>query len=215
MGYMKNKKKDMFIVGIFILLFFSFFCGVTFSSEPAHSPKMDSVAAESSAHSVDRSGDLWDLLYRFINFALMVIILFFVVRKTSLRDFFKNKSEDIRQKLETLQKEKEEAENRYREMEKQIRSFESRKQEIIDQYRKDGLIEKEKIIAEAKERVDNIIEQSELKIKQEIQSAKNYLRHEVMEVAAKRAREIISSEINEGDQDKLINEFLEGVGKIH
>jgi F-type H+-transporting ATPase subunit b len=137
------------------------------------------------------------------------------VRKTSLKDFFKNQSDGIRQKLEALEKEKKEAEVRYKEMEEQLRSFESSKHEIIDQYRKEGLIEKEKIIAEARERVDAIIKQSELTIKQEIQSAKNRLRREVMEVATQKAREIISGEINEEDQDKLINEFIEGVGKIH
>ena len=212
----KKRKKDIMLVFLFIFLFFSVFCTATFSSEPtAHSSGEGTVAEESAGHSADRSGDLWDLLYRFINFALMVIILFFVVRKTSLKDFFRNKSEDIRQRIETLEKEKKEAEDRYKEMEKQLRSLESMEQEIIEQYRKEGLIEKEKIIAEAKERVDGIIEQSELTIKQEIQSAKNRLRREVMEVAAQKAGEIISREISEDDQDNLINEFIEGVGKVH
>ncbi|MBN2059301.1 MAG: ATP synthase F0 subunit B [Deltaproteobacteria bacterium] len=210
-----KRRKRIFLVSVFIFLFFSIFCAATYSSETTHSPVESTVNEENSGHPVDRSGDLRDLLYRFINFALMVIILFLVVRRTSLRDFFKNRSDDIRKKLETLEREKEEAETRYRDMEKQLRDFEDIKQEIIGQYRNEGLAEKEKIIAEAKHKIEDIIKQSELTIQQEIQSAKSRLRWEVMEVAAQKAGEILSREITEGDQDKLINEFIEGLGKIH
>ena len=52
-------------------------------------------------------------------------------------------------------------------------------------------------------------------IQQEIESARDRLKSDVVELAAKKAQEIISREINEGDEDKLINEFIERVGKIH
>ena len=60
-----------------------------------------------------------------------------------------------------------------------------------------------------------IIEQSELTIQQEIQAARDRLKHEVVELAAQKAREIIEKEMDEKDQDNLVNEFIERVGKIH
>ena len=113
------------------------------------------------------------------------------------------------------QKEKEEAESRCQDVEKQLKDFEEKRRAIIDQFRKEGLAEKEKIIAEAKERVTQIIEQSELTIQQEIQAARDRLKHEVVDLAAQKAREIIEKEIDEKDQDNLVNEFIERVGKIH
>ncbi|MDB9822258.1 ATP synthase F0 subunit B [Deltaproteobacteria bacterium] len=166
-------------------------------------------------HSGDRSGDLLDLLYRFMNFALLVIILSIVIKKTKLTDYLSVRSEEIRDRLEDLKKEKEEAENRCREVENKLKDFESKKKEIIEQYTKEGQAEKDKIVSEAKERVKQIIEESELTIREEIQSAKDSLKEEVVELAAQKAQEIITSEMDEKDQDNLINEFIERVGKIN
>lgn len=163
----------------------------------------------------DRRGDLLDLLYRFINFALLVIILFIVIRKTPVKDFLSTRSEAIRQKLEDLRREKEEAENKYLSIEKELKDFENKRTEIINQFKEEGLIEKEKIISEAKERVEEIIAQSESTIQQEIQSARDRLKKEVVDLAAQKAQEIIAKEIDEKDQDQLISDFLERVGKIH
>jgi F-type H+-transporting ATPase subunit b len=168
-----------------------------------------------AGHGSDRSGDLLDLLWRFINFALLVIILFIVIKKSPLKGFFAARGEEIRQKLEDLKKEKEEAENRYLEMEKQLKEFEAKRNDIIDRYKKEGLVEKDKIIEEAKERVKQILEQSELTIQQEMESAKQRLKGEIVELAAKKTREILMKEMDERDHDQLIHEFIEKVGKVH
>ncbi len=172
-------------------------------------------ATEGDHGKADRSGDLLDLLYRFINFALLIIILFIVIRKTPIKDFLSTRSEAIRQKLEDLRREKEEAEKKYLDIEKQLKDFEEKRKEIISQFREEGLIEKEKIISEAKERVKQIIAQSESSIRQEIQAARDGLKKEVIDLAAQKAQEIIEKEIDEKDQDQLVNDFLERVGKIH
>jgi F-type H+-transporting ATPase subunit b len=198
-------------------MIFSFLvCDAVLASTDSHSTGNEITgSAETEGHSTDRSADLRDLLYRFINFALLVIILAVVIKKTSIKDFFKTRSEEIRRKLEDLQKEKEEAEIKYQEMERQLKDFESKKQEIIDQFKTEGLAEKEKIIAEAEARVEQILEQSEITINQEIQTARDRLKKEVVDIAAQKAQEIISNKINEKDQDQLVDEFIERVGKVH
>jgi F-type H+-transporting ATPase subunit b len=163
----------------------------------------------------DRSGDLVDLLYRAINFALLAIILFWALKKVGIKDFFSARSEEIRQRLDDLKKGKEEAENRYQEMEKKLREFGDEKEEIIEQFKREGLAEKEKIIAEAKERVQQIIEQAELTIQQEMGAARDRLKEEVVGLATEKAQEIISKEITDKDQEQLVDEFIERVGKTH
>ena len=212
-----GKRIDYLVLIVFAFMGLSLlFSGNVVASTESHSTASEVAgSADTEDHGIDRSADLRDLFFRFINFALLVIILAIVVRKTAIKDFFKTRSEEIRRKLEDLQKEKEEAELRYKDMERQLKDFESKKQEIIDQFKNEGLAEKKKIIAEAEERVEQIIEQSEMTINQEIQAARDRLKKEVVDMAAQKAQEIISRKINEKDQDQLIDEFIERVGKVH
>lgn len=158
---------------------------------------------------------LWDLGYRFLNFALLVLILFVVIRKTAVKDFFSARREEIRKKFEDLKRERDAAEKRYRELEKELKAFEVKKQEIIAQFEAEGAAESEKIIAEAKARARQILEQTDLTIRREIQAAKDRLRMEMVEVAAQKAKEIIQKEIKDSDQDQLVEEFIERVEKLH
>jgi F-type H+-transporting ATPase subunit b len=163
----------------------------------------------------DRSADLLDLLYRFMNFALLVIVLFWVFKKVRIGDFFKSRSAEIQKKLEELRNGKAEAERKFREIERKFMEFEKNRQTLIEQFRADGLAEKEAIIAEAKERASQIIEQAELAIQQELKSVKERLQREVVALAAERAEEIIAREITDKDQDRLVDEFIESVRKSH
>ncbi|MGD2124611.1 MAG: F0F1 ATP synthase subunit B [Desulfobacteraceae bacterium] len=192
-------KRSVFI--IFPVIAFFLLCGASF--------------AAGGHEGADRSGDLVDLLYRAINFALLAIILFWALKKVGIKDFFSARSEEIRQRLDDLKKGKEEAENRYQEMEKKLREFGDEKEEIIEQFKREGLAEKEKIIAEAKERVQQIIEQAELTIQQEMGAARDRLKEEVVGLATEKAQEIISKEITDKDQEQLVDEFIERVGKTH
>ncbi len=220
---MKRKPQSVILV-IFFFAAFSLFLnyGMAIASgEVAHGGGKESVHESSSegAHGgekgKDRSADLRDLLYRFINFALLVIILFVAIRKSGLKDSLAGRIDEIKQRLEDLRKEKEEAESRHQDIEKKLRDFEAKKKEIIEQFQNEGQAEKERIIAEANERAKQIVEQAELTIQQEMQSAKDRLKRDVMELAATQAQEIIAKEMTDEDQDRLVSEFIERVGKIN
>lgn len=174
------------------------------------------LGAESGGHGGGQdSGRLLDLLYRFINFALLVIILFVVVRKSALKDMFAARKEEIRKKLDDLTRARSEAERRYQEIEKKLRAFEERKKEIIEQYRKEGLAEKEKITQEAHERAKLLLRQAEVAIEREIHEARDRLKLEVVNAAAEKARDMIAKEMKDSDQDRLVQEFIKKVEKLH
>ncbi len=199
-GFKTEREKFSFIA-LGTLAMSLIVCGLAFAS-----------GGEGGGHS---GGDVANLMYRILNFVLMVIILVVVVRKTSIKDFFSNRKEEIRQKLESLKREREAAENRCSELEKKLREFEVQKQEIIDQFKADGAAEKEKIIEAARERAAQILAQADLTVEREFQAAAVRLRQEVVEAAAARAEEIISKQIQDSDQDHLVNEFIERVEKLH
>ncbi|MFO7783174.1 MAG: hypothetical protein ACQET7_03390 [Thermodesulfobacteriota bacterium] len=163
----------------------------------------------------DGEGALVDLLARFINFTLLVIILAVVLKKSNALGFFPNRVDDIKKRMEQLRKEKEEAEARYLAIQQQLADFESEKKAILDEAQRDGEAEKEIILAEAEKRVEQMLAQVESSLQQEVQDAKVRLRSEVADMAADKAREIIARELNEDDQDRLVNDFIENARKVH
>ncbi len=161
------------------------------------------------------SAHLWDLLYRVINFGLLVIILFLVIRKVPVKDLFAKRREEIRRMLDDLKRDKEAAQGSYQELEKKLREFEIKKKEIIEQFRADGEAEKERIIAEAKERASQILAHADLTIEREVEGARDRLRQELVDLAADKAQDIIARNIKDSDQEHLVNEFIERVEKLH
>ncbi|MFP4037843.1 MAG: hypothetical protein ACLFUE_09995 [Desulfobacteraceae bacterium] len=156
---------------------------------------------------------LKDLLARGINFALLVLILAVVLKKSNAFGFFSSRAEEIKRKMERLEEEKEQAEVKYLEIKKKLEAFEAEKESILDEARREGEVEKKKIIAEAEGRVAHMMEQMEATIIQEVQEAKARLKQEVADMAAAKARGIIEKELNESDQERLVTEFIKRVGE--
>ena len=199
----KGKKGKFVLIAGLTLISIFILCGLGFASE-------------GGGHGgTDESQRLWDLGARFLNFTLLVIILFVVIRKSGVKDFFSARREEISKKFEDLKEERDAAEGRYRELEAELKAFETKKKEIIQQFEAEGIAEKERIIAEAEERAKQILEQAGLTIQREIQAAKDRLTAEMVEAAAQRAQGIIEKEIKDSDQDQLVNEFIERVEKLH
>lgn len=169
-------------------------------------------AAEGGSHD---EGALADLLYRFINFGLLVVILFVVIRKAPVKSFFENRRKEIAEKMAALKQGKEAAEQRFRELEEKLKSFEAQREEILQEYRAEGQKEKERIIAEAKQRAQELLAQADLTIGREIQAARERLRREVVDVAARQAQSMIAEQIKDSDQEHLVSEFIEKVEKLN
>lgn len=173
-------------------------------------------AAEGSGHEAAQGGgEMKDFLSRSINFALLLVVLFIAIRKTAIKDFFAGRREEIRKRFEELKTGKETAERRSAELEQKLKAFEVEKKEILEQFKADGLAEKERIIKEAQERAAQMIAQAELTIQREFQGARNRLQAELVDIAAQKAQEIIVEEMKEKDQDRLVREFIEKVEKLN
>ena len=197
------RKRRLAMVSVCVLISLFLVCGLAFASGGAD---------QGGAH---ENGKMLDLLYRCINFALLIIILVVVVKKSGITGFFGTRIEEIKNKFDDLKAEKDETERRYQEIEEKLREFEAKKQEIIEQFKSEGVAEREKIIAEGKERAKQILAQADLTIEREIHGARDRLMQEVANIAAKKAEEIIGKEIRDSDQDHLVDEFIERVEKLH
>jgi len=196
-----GSRRRMVLTGAFLLIGSLVLCSLSFAAE--------------GGHGADRTGDLLDLLYRFINFALMVIILYVVLKKVNIKGLLAARSEELKTRMAELRAGKEEAEQKYQELEKRLKDFEQSRAGIMEQYKAEGLAEKNKLIAEAEERVKQILDQAEATIQREIESAKDRLRREMIGMAATNAEQILAKSVTERDQDRLVDEFIERLGKGH
>jgi F0F1-type ATP synthase membrane subunit b/b' len=58
------------------------------------------------------------------------------------------------------------------------------------------------------------LEQAEKTIQREVESATVELRQEILERASQRAQEILAREIGEKEQDIMVIEFMEKMGRV-
>jgi F-type H+-transporting ATPase subunit b len=211
-------KKRPLILFIFLMVIFIVFAGSSYSSDISH-PSTPSISDENTksshetGHSTDRHADHMDLLFRFMSFTVLAVIIVIVFRKARILEYFSVRSEEIRKRLEDLKRDRDEVERRYKEAEEKLKNIEENSRDIIEQYRKDGMAEKERIISAAKERVKQIIDQAEITIQREIESARRGLKEEIIELASQKAKGILSREIGEKEQENMVDDFIVKMGR--
>lgn len=167
------------------------------------------LAAEEGSHS---GGS--DMIWRIVNFAILAIALFLTIRYLKVKDFFADRKKSIMAGLEEAKKAKEDAEKKVKEFELKFSSLDKRLEEIYQEIREEGEIEKKRIIEEAIKMAGRIQEQARLAAEQEIKKAKEEIKGEIAKVAVEMAEEILRNEITAADHERLIKEYLEKV-RLH
>ena len=167
------------------------------------------LAAEEGGHGGE-SGMVW----RIVNFAILALALFLMLRYLKVKDFFADRKKSIRTELEEAKKAKEEAEKKVKEFELKFSFLGKRIEEIYQEIREEGEIEKKRIIEEAVKISDRIQEQARLAAEQEIKKAMEEIKGEIAKVAVEMAEEILRGELSAADHERLIKEYLEKV-RLH
>lgn len=152
-------------------------------------------------------GKVWDFVARAMNFALLLGLLIFLVRKP-IAAGLRGRAEQIRRELEELEARRAEAQRAYEEMARRLKDAEAEQERILAEFRAMGEKEKEKILAEARNMAERIRAQAQWTIEQEVARAKAELRQEVAEMSAAVAEELIKAKITPEDHQRLVDEYL-------
>ena len=166
--------------------------------------------AEGGHHGGVTSEKLWDFVWRTMNFAVLFVLLFFLLRKP-IGQALNGRRENIAKTLADLEKKKAEAEERFKELEGKIKDLDAQRQEILAEFASEGESEKERIIAHAHQMADRIKKQAEITIGHEIKAAKEELVKEIADRSATMAEELIRKNITDEDQERLVGEYLDKV----
>ncbi len=163
--------------------------------------------AEGGAH-----GGGWQATdtYRVMNFAVLAIGLFLILRKP-VAQTFSNRIKSIRHELDELEEKKKAAEDELARYNQQLAKLEDEAEKIIQEYIRQGNEARARILEAAKASAAKLEEQARRSIESEFKKAKEQLVQEIMEKALVRAEDKIKTSITPDDQNKLVDEYLQKV----
>lgn len=150
--------------------------------------------------------------YRVMNFAVLFIVLVFLLRKP-VSQFLGGRIRGIQEQLEDLEQKKKAAQEKLEEYNKRLEKLSEESEQIIEQYRQQGEEARKKILEEAEASAAKLEEQARRTIEHEFNQAKKQLQTEVLEKAIAKAEDKLRRSITSDDQDKLIDEYLNEVVK--
>lgn len=156
---------------------------------------------------------LKDLLWRTLNFAVLVIVLIKVLAKP-IANGLRGRQQSIKEQFTDLEERKAEADKAYQEYEEKLAAIDQEVSDIIQSAIAQGEAEKERIIEEAQRAAEDIKRQAEMAIQHELAEAKLQLREEVANQAVVMAEELIRKNLQEADQVNLIEDYLAKVGTV-
>ncbi len=153
-----------------------------------------------------------DLIKRTINFAALVFFLWYLIAD-KIKKYFSERRIDIANLLEEVDKEKNDAEQKFILYEQKFKEVEKDIEEITKALTGEIENEKNKIIEEGKVNSLRIIEQAKAAAEQEVINSRQKLRNYVVELAGSMAMSIVSKRMTNDDQERLVEEYINEVAR--
>jgi F-type H+-transporting ATPase subunit b len=168
------------------------------------------ITAASSEHESESKGWAATDTYKVMNFAVLAIALFLLLKKP-VSQALNARIRGIKEQLSELEEKKTAAEKQLAEYNEKFSNLEQEAERLIEDYIRQGNEAKARIIEEAKQAAEKLEEQARRNIEHEFKRAKLELQQEVVEKALKKSEEIIKSKITAKDQEQLVDEYLDKV----
>ena len=164
----------------------------------------DALAAETT----DDWRPLFDLIMRWLNFAIIAFVLIKFGRKP-IRDFLANRREEIDYQIKKYEQQKEAAAEKVQEAMKILDESTDRFEQIKKRILKDGERKKQHIIEKAQGESRMLLEGAQRKIQNQIVEARNLIRSEMIDSAIALAEKKLPDEITAADEQKLIEHYMD------
>jgi len=158
-------------------------------------------------------GLLKDFLYRILNFAIMFGLLAYFVSKP-LKRGMSGRRESIEKALEEARRAQAEAEAKFAEYEAKLAAANKEVEEIYAAIRREGELERDSIVASAKQLAGKIEEEADRNANLAVSRARAELRQEAARLAVSLAQELLAKNFTADDQKRLVDEYIEKVGEL-
>jgi len=170
-----------------------------------------SVSAVYAAGGGEEEGGMWkDFAWRMLNFAVLIGFLYWLMAN-KIKEFFVGRRADINAALEDARRAKAEAEQKYREYEEKLTKATGEIDGIVDMIKSQGLVERDKILEDAKKAAEKLKEDTKTRMDQELTNAKSQLRAEAVQLSVQMAEEILKRSITPADHENMVKDYLDKV----
>lgn len=149
-----------------------------------------------------------DWLWRISNFAILVALLYILIKKIRLKDILKGRSEGIEKAIRDAEEAKETARKGLEEIQLRLGQKDKEIEAIINAARTDGEKEKALLSKEGERIGEGIMHQARENIGQEMRKARESLREEAVNLALELAEGKIKEKLKKEDQEKILTEYL-------
>ena len=163
---------------------------------------------------------LFDLDFQLLHDSVLTLIAVFVLFLAGsyfffnpARKFLEKRKQGIADDIQSAKRDKEEAERLKKEYEEKLSHVDSKVEEILSDARRKAISNENKIIIEAKEEADRIIERANQEAKLEKQRVAHEVKTEMVFVATAMAGKIVATSIDNATQERLIDETLKEMGE--
>jgi len=170
--------------------------------------------ASGAEHQADSGVLLTDFLWRCLNFVVTFGLLAYFVTKP-LRNGLSGRRQGIADSLAAAEKMKAEAEAKFAEYDRKLSQATGEIEDIYQQIRRDGELEKGRILSEAQTMAAKIKQDAEKSAAMEISKARRELREEASRLAVELAEELLQKKFTKKDQTRLVDEYIQKVGELH
>jgi F-type H+-transporting ATPase subunit b len=155
----------------------------------------------------------WMRVWEILNFLILAFLLFKFL-KDPVKKFFKERAQMFQQQIEEAEGASVDAEREFKELEKRFELLDEEIQQLRQVITEKGERERDKIISDAKQTAEYMLEKARLQSDMVVQNAKMQLRHQTIHEAVGIAGESIKKAIEQEDQERLVKEYLQDLEEM-
>lgn len=154
----------------------------------------------------------WDALAVFLAFIVLVLVAFYFGFKP-IKKLINARKDYVEGNIKTAEEREQKSRNLVSEAEKQVSESKKEAIAIVEKAREDALKQKEIIVKEAKDEALKEKEKAKEEIALEIEASKDEIHREIVSVALDASKKVLEREVNEKDNERLIDDFIDEVNK--
>jgi F-type H+-transporting ATPase subunit b len=172
-----------------------------------------------SALAAEEKGDTssfkktWMKVWEVLNFLILAFLVFKLL-KDPVKKFFQERAQMFQQQIEEAEGASVEAEHEIKELEKRLELLDEEIQQLQRVITEQGERERDKIISDAEQTAEYMLEKARLQSDMMVRNAKMQLRRQVIDEAVGIAEESIKRAIEQKDQERLVDEYLRSLKQV-
>ncbi len=156
--------------------------------------------------------NIWAFLVQLIAFVLLLIAVIFLAYKP-VKKFLEKRSEMLEEEVKTTHENRKISEEKRVEMISNLANAKAEATKIINDATKEATIAKDKILSDANDERRQLKEKTMNEISLEKEKAMKELKDQIVDVAFEASSKILEREVNNLDNKKIVDNFVEDLNK--